>query len=1208
MNVRAAPSPQPDLPDLAPTDEKLQLNDTSLDQGQPSHLSPDGGLTPIGVLPGTSSQPQPPPPAAAARPGINVPPDARNDKYTVSEDFVLTKTKANGVLLNDFDANGDPLTVTLISGPTHGTLSLSANGTFTYDLDQNYHGADSFTYGVSDGRGGFDTATVNITVVSVNDAPSAASMASGGSVDENSANGTVVGVVTATDPDLGDTLTYSLVNNAGGRFAINATTGEITVANGSKLDYEANTSHTVTVRVSDGSLSSQTVLTIDVNDVNEAPGAAGFTGGSAVNENSANGTVVGTVSASDPDLGDTVTYSLSNDAGGRFAIDPNTGVITVANGGLLNFETNTSHSITVVASDGSLASSTALTITVNNVNEVPSDIALSSATVNENAVGAIIGTLSVVDPDAGDAHTFSVSDARFQVVAGHLKLVAGQSLDFEAASTVSVDVTATDKGGLSRTETFVIGVNDVNEVPTDIALSSATVNENAVGAVIGNLTVTDPDAGDSHTFGVSDGRFEVVGGQLKLAAGQSLDFEAASTVSVDVTATDKGGLSRTETFVIGVNDVNEVPTDIALSKATVNENAVGAIIGNLTVTDPDAGDSHTFGVSDGRFEVVGGQLKLAAGQSLDFEAASTVSVDVTATDKGGLSRTETFVISVNDVNEVPTDIALSNATVNENAVGAAIGNLTVTDPDAGDSHTFGVSDGRFEVVGGQLKLAAGQSLDFEVASTVSVDVTATDKGGLSRTETFVISVNDVNEVPTDIALSNATVNENAVGAVIGNLTVSDPDAGDSHTFGVSDGRFEVVGGQLKLAAGQSLDFEAASTVSVDVTATDKGGLSRTETFVINVANVDEGPSAVSDSNGAANGVAEDAANGTLVGITAFATDPEGDAVIYSLTNDAGGRFAIDSASGVVSVADGSLLDFESAGSHDITVLAASSGGTSSQTFTIGVANVDEGPSSVSDSNGAVNDVAENAVNGTLVGITAFASDPDGDAVAYSLTDDAGGRFAIDTKSGVVSVADGTLLDHESATSHSITVLATSSGGTSSQGFTINIADVDPENAVGNTGPNSLIGGAGADTLSGLDGNDTLVGGGGADVLSGGNDDDTLTWSAAATTIDGGAGTDTLLVSSGGLDLSAAGSVSAIEKVDLGTSNTLTLSAADVLSVTDGSHTLTIAGDGSDSVNAGTGWTDNGANGIVHSYTQVVGAETVTLEIAVAITSVTIGTP
>jgi VCBS repeat-containing protein len=207
----------------------------------------------------------------------------------------------------------------------------------------------------------------------------------------------------------------------------------------------------------------------------------------------------------------------------------------------------------------------------------------------------------------------------------------------------------------------------------------------------------------------------VVGGQLKLAAGQSLDFEAASTVSVDVTATDKGGLSRTETFVIGVNDVNEVPTDIALSSAAVNENAVGAIIGTLTVTDPDAGDSHTFGVSDARFQVVGGQLKLAAGQSLDFEAASTVSVDVTATDKGGLSRTETFVISVNDVNEVPTDIALSNATVNENAVGAVIGNLTVTDPDAGDSHTFGVSDGRFQVVAGQLKLAAGQSLDFEAA-------------------------------------------------------------------------------------------------------------------------------------------------------------------------------------------------------------------------------------------------------------------------------------------------------------------------------------------------------------------------------------------------------------------------------------------------------------------------------------------------------------
>jgi Ca2+-binding RTX toxin-like protein len=100
-------------------------------------------------------------------------------------------------------------------------------------------------------------------------------------------------------------------------------------------------------------------------------------------------------------------------------------------------------------------------------------------------------------------------------------------------------------------------VTDANEAPTDIALSAATVQENAAGAVIGDVTVTDPDAGDTHTLSVDDGRFEIVGGQLKLRAGQSLDFEAASSVVVNITATDAGGLSRVEAFTIAVTDVFE---------------------------------------------------------------------------------------------------------------------------------------------------------------------------------------------------------------------------------------------------------------------------------------------------------------------------------------------------------------------------------------------------------------------------------------------------------------------------------------------------------------------------------------------------------------------------------------------------------------------------------------------------------------------------
>ena len=77
---------------------------------------------------------------------------------------MLTVNAASGVLANDSDADGDALTVSLLSGPAHGTVSLNADGSFTYTPAVNYNGGDSFTYSVSDGNGGTATATVTLTV------------------------------------------------------------------------------------------------------------------------------------------------------------------------------------------------------------------------------------------------------------------------------------------------------------------------------------------------------------------------------------------------------------------------------------------------------------------------------------------------------------------------------------------------------------------------------------------------------------------------------------------------------------------------------------------------------------------------------------------------------------------------------------------------------------------------------------------------------------------------------------------------------------------------------------------------------------------------------------------------------------------------------------------------------------------------------------
>src|SRR5207244_3409211 len=106
---------------------------------------------------------------------------------------------------------------------------------------------------------------------------------------------------------------------------------------------------------------------------------------------------------------------------------------------------------------------------------------------------------------------------------------------------------------------------------------------------------------------------------------------------------------------------------------------------------------------------------------------------------------------------------------------------------------------------------------------------------------------------------------------------------------------------------------------------------------------------------------------------------------------------------------------------------------------INVTNVN--PTTPTDADSADNSVAEGAANGTTVGITASSSDANGPAVTFSLTDDAGGRFAINSTTGVVTVANGTLLDFDTATSHSITVQASDGfGGTSTQSFTVNVTN------------------------------------------------------------------------------------------------------------------------------------------------------------------------
>ena len=141
---------------------------------------------------------------------LNATPAAASDSYSTSEDQPLSIAAAAGVLANDIDGDGDTLTAQLTSQPTHGSLTLSANGGFTYTPTSNYNGVDTFRYVASDGQATSSTTVVTITVSSVNDAPLATvdsySVGYGTALTVSAANG-----VLANDTDAdGDSLTAQL--------------------------------------------------------------------------------------------------------------------------------------------------------------------------------------------------------------------------------------------------------------------------------------------------------------------------------------------------------------------------------------------------------------------------------------------------------------------------------------------------------------------------------------------------------------------------------------------------------------------------------------------------------------------------------------------------------------------------------------------------------------------------------------------------------------------------------------------------------------------------------------------------------------------------------------------------------------------------------------------------------------------------------------
>ncbi len=411
-----------------------------------------------------------------------------------------------------------------------------------------------------------------------------------------------------------------------------------------------------------------------------------------------------------------------------------------------------------------------------------------------------------------------------------------------------------------------------NNIPQNLTISNTAQDENKpVGTVFATLSADDPDPEDNAlgftlvagTGSRDNSYFTITGNQLKVA--KNLNYEEASTRSIRVRVTDTHGAYIEKTFSLTINDINEAPSDIALSQPlSVEENApAGSFTTRITTTDQDNGDTHTYLLVSGtgddnnaNFSIASGSDILTLDKSLDYESTPKQYVRIKATDAGGLSIEKAFVIDILDINEPPEALVLDPGDFNENDT-QSYSLVSVIDPDKNDQYSYSMSagvgdddNGAFSLIDNKLKPNA--PLNFEQKNLYKVRLKAWD-GTYEKVEAFTISVLDVNEPPDSITLAIDSVMDGmGAGYTIDRFITYDQDAGDTHTLQLvqGDANFIIDNNGYLITRTELVynpDLPSANYYPISVKATDKGGASLTVDFTIRVVPfMDEEPPIILD--------------------------------------------------------------------------------------------------------------------------------------------------------------------------------------------------------------------------------------------------------------------------------------------------------------------------------------------------------------------------
>ncbi len=621
------------------------------------------------------------------------------------------------VTATDADEPGNPnsqITYSIVGGNFGNRFTIDgSSGQIRVTMELDFENRSSYVLNImarddgSSARSVNTTATIN--VVNVNENPPQISGDQSVDISESASTGSLVARYRASDPDFNE-VTFSInSSNEGSKFAIGRTDGRITLA--SPLDYETRINYSLVIRASDGARSSDATLSVNVLDENEfAPAFQGRTTFS-VEEEQQNGTLVGTILATDADgdpMNNQVTYSFTQ-PNSFFTIGSTTGHIRTV--GVLNREMLTQFftpdlRLDVTARDSATPSrqtTTSITITLLDINDNSPDFAddtYENSLLENLPAWQTVFQVSATDSDLGSNAQISYSfvlnenteDTSLFMINPDTGLISTTGpLDCERQTSYSFTITATDGGTSPRRSTvqgtltiidendnfpifsmnpYVISVSESSEINSFLVnISASDRDKEQNGEVmysvinIGGLLTSIEGQGDEFTLFAID----AVRGELTHQT--RFDYERAAQVNVTVIAEDRGVPRRSSqtTVVVNVQNVDESPpifvsTMCPQNVFVVEEVAINSVISRCTAEDPDNTTTSSSNQAPITYRIISGNeagifaIDSTTGDirnvlRLDRESRQSYTLTIQATDLVGQSRTRTVNIGLRDIND-----------------------------------------------------------------------------------------------------------------------------------------------------------------------------------------------------------------------------------------------------------------------------------------------------------------------------------------------------------------------------------------------------------------------------------------------------------------------------------------------------------------------------------------------------------------------------